>query len=872
MMTNESMIKFENGQKKEESPVRRPKYVFQILIPTFNSMSTIRAALNSVVGQTFTDWVCVVLDDCSEDGTYGILQEYVSRFPNRFRVGRLEKRVPTGEVRNMLIAESSRFNAPYTLWLDSDDTFGSRETFQRIYNRLKQTAFPDLLQLSYTILLEDGTMQFRPASATSVQRLSDDGRWQACWSKCVKTKLLAKFDPALFRFEDTAYHFEILEKVRTVNFYNDGDKFPAMVYKFKRASETIATETLVKIQGLSKILKLDCVKKAFQKTIEYWKALCREADDGNWNTRVSAASAVSDARADWRDDVNQSIMDPNPKAKESDFDVVVAFTSHGERLRHGIFISMAESIFNQKTSCRIKIVMTLFKDDLKDLSKEAKQFITSRGIDLITGEENLRPHLKYFYAMQKYREHPVITVDDDCIYEDTLVESLMREWQKYRNCVLAKRVHGMTYTDAGVIKPYNKWIFECRTMGPPSFDLCATGVGGVLYPPDILKLSYDDLDVIELSLTNDDLFLRKKETSLGIRVKYVPPKDGFRSYKNTKYSAGSEALCLTDNIANNNRILRILNFSRKDLYDLPIFKPPIPAADTSDSINVVYITDDKYIQPTLVSIASLKAHRSERSHEIHVICDTLGSSDLSKLTAMNEPGFHVSVIKTPSQMFAKDGVNQVNNVSKSAIYKFFLADLLPHLNKVLYLDGDTLVLDSIDSLYNTDINEDYCAAVKDYKINMEYKQQFFKKIVSAHGGYFNSGVLLLNLYLIRKNKICAQLLDYRRNGINFFMDQDALNVKFRGHVKWLPPKFNFIASNFLFDKKRVEGLYGVEIPNGVDSFDKDMKTRPVIFHITGVPKPWNDSKSPAAAVYAKYAKMLESGAVKQSEKEGSPRR
>ena len=139
-MMNESMIQFENGQKKEQ--IQKSRLFFQVLIPVYNGITTIRTALDSVVNQTFKDWVCVVLDDCSEDGTYGILQEYVTRFPNKFRVGRLEKRIPTGEVRNMLIAEGAKFNASYTLWLDSDNMFGSPEIFQRIFNRLKQTTYP----------------------------------------------------------------------------------------------------------------------------------------------------------------------------------------------------------------------------------------------------------------------------------------------------------------------------------------------------------------------------------------------------------------------------------------------------------------------------------------------------------------------------------------------------------------------------------------------------------------------------------------------------------------------------------------------------------------------------------------------------------
>ena len=293
---NESMIVFENGQKKISPQLKKSNsgqvFFFQVLVPAFNSMATIRAALDSVVSQTFGNWICIVLDDCSEDGTYGILQEYVTRFPDKFRVGRLERRIPTGEVRNMLMAEGANFNASYTLWLDSDDTFGSPEIFQKIFNRLKQTSYPDLLQLSYEVTFEDNVTEFRPANSTSVPQLSEAGQWQACWTKCVKTKLMPKFDSDLFRFEDTSFYFETLEKVRTVNFFNEGDKFPVVRYKINRQAQAITPKTLAKIQGLSKILKLGCVKKALQKTVEYWKDLCRNGvSDGDCQEKTNISTA-----------------------------------------------------------------------------------------------------------------------------------------------------------------------------------------------------------------------------------------------------------------------------------------------------------------------------------------------------------------------------------------------------------------------------------------------------------------------------------------------------------------------------------------------------------------------------------------------------
>ena len=55
----------------------------------------------------------------------------------------------------------------------------------------------------------------------------------------------------------------------------------------------------------------------------------------------------------------------------------------------------------------------------------------------------------------------------------------------------------------------------------PSYDLFATGVGGVLYPPDILKISNNDLNDINKSILNDDVFLKYKENKLDVKVVYT---------------------------------------------------------------------------------------------------------------------------------------------------------------------------------------------------------------------------------------------------------------------------------------------------------------------------------------------------------------
>ena len=59
--------------------IRNPKV--SIIIATFNSVKTLRTALDSVCNQSYKDWECIVVDGASKDGTVAIIKEYAVKDP-----------------------------------------------------------------------------------------------------------------------------------------------------------------------------------------------------------------------------------------------------------------------------------------------------------------------------------------------------------------------------------------------------------------------------------------------------------------------------------------------------------------------------------------------------------------------------------------------------------------------------------------------------------------------------------------------------------------------------------------------------------------------------------------------------------------------
>lgn len=194
-------------------------------------------------------------------------------------------------------------------------------------------------------------------------------------------------------------------------------------------------------------------------------------------------------------------------------DIIISVTSYKERLP---FLSTTlNSIYNQKIQAD-KIVLVLYKEDVKYIPSSIKKDIDNNKIELIICDENIKGHKKYYYTMLKYPNDIIITIDDDLIYDDDLISTLMEYYEKYPNCICARRVHRIRKGEK-----YINWDFEYDKILEPSMDLFATGGAGTLYSPNILKIQELDFNKIYECINADDVLLKHIQYELGIKVVWV---------------------------------------------------------------------------------------------------------------------------------------------------------------------------------------------------------------------------------------------------------------------------------------------------------------------------------------------------------------
>lgn len=143
------------------------------------------------------------------------------------------------------------------------------------------------------------------------------------------------------------------------------------------------------------------------------------------------------------------------------------------------------------------------------------------GLEIKRGYADIRPHKKYFFAMQEYPEDIIITVDDDLMYHRNMIKSLLESYKKNPNAVSARRVHRIT-SSGGDLEPYDAFDKCWTKMTEPSHMLLSTNGAGTLFPPGSLPDEAFDIDAIKkLCLDADDIWIKFMLIKKGMPVVWV---------------------------------------------------------------------------------------------------------------------------------------------------------------------------------------------------------------------------------------------------------------------------------------------------------------------------------------------------------------
>lgn len=186
---------------------------------------------------------------------------------------------------------------------------------------------------------------------------------------------------------------------------------------------------------------------------------------------------------------------------------IVSFTSFGERFDSAC---MMVWFLQRKTYRDFHLVMTVYEGDVEDISSDMQCLIDMGLLELIVAPENLCPHLKYFYAMKKYWDKPIITLDDDRLYDPRTLELLISKYESLPfKSIVSCCAPVMTRT-GDTLDPRTSWCIGRQRLkaNQTSYVAMAEGFAGILYPPQCFKDLDGEIPRIYRCLYDDDIFLK----------------------------------------------------------------------------------------------------------------------------------------------------------------------------------------------------------------------------------------------------------------------------------------------------------------------------------------------------------------------------
>ena len=130
--------------------IAAPQPLVSVVMPAYNAETYISEAIRSVQSQTYTNWILLVIDDCSTDHTAEIVQTFANA-DDRIRLFRNAHNLGTAKTRNRGFELSE---GEWVALLDSDDMWHTDKLEKQLAAALRSGA--EIIYCSYSLVQCDG--------------------------------------------------------------------------------------------------------------------------------------------------------------------------------------------------------------------------------------------------------------------------------------------------------------------------------------------------------------------------------------------------------------------------------------------------------------------------------------------------------------------------------------------------------------------------------------------------------------------------------------------------------------------------------------------------------------------------------------------
>ncbi len=269
-------------------------------------------------------------------------------------------------------------------------------------------------------------------------------------------------------------------------------------------------------------------------------------------------------------------------------------------------------------------------------------------------------------------------------------------------------------------------------------------------------------------------------------------------------------------------------------------------------MNLLFSINRKFVPLWRQCMATILRHGGAERYDVYVLHSDLTAADEAALRAALRPQDSCSCIAVPEGLF--EGFPETARYPLQIYYRLAAPLVLPaSLDRILYLDVDTVILNSLLPVYQTGFEgAAFMACSHTTKLLDEVNR--VRLGMEERVPYLNSGVLMLNLKLLRctlrMEDIRAYAEKYKKRLI--LPDQDILTALFGDNVRILDSRI-YNMTDRLFIRCSA-------VPSERLSLEW-VRQNTVVVHYLGKTKPWQKNYiGPLGVFYREELALTEAGA------------
>lgn len=269
-------------------------------------------------------------------------------------------------------------------------------------------------------------------------------------------------------------------------------------------------------------------------------------------------------------------------------------------------------------------------------------------------------------------------------------------------------------------------------------------------------------------------------------------------------------------------------------------------------LNVAYGCNNAYIEYTGISLISLFENNKE-FEKITIYFIDMGISDDSKQILEEIASEYNRIITFIEFNKLCEGLT-ISSIGRhiESIYAKLFFSRLEEIDKILYLDSDTIVAGSLKKLWSLDLGNNLIAGVQTIS---SIKRNNLVGLDSSNP-FINDGVVLINLVQWRKERTEEKFLDYIKmhNGNPPILSEGTINAVCKEKIIVLDPRYNLLSGIIYYTSQEIKRM------SGVDYYTKkqldDAKKTPIIIHyLCGFyNRPWCEGSSHPLKEYFTFYK------------------